>query len=222
MPKQSIAVLMACLAFGTPAISAGSVSFGPDLAAQGWDQLDFRGRTPASFKSSSASGLSIDANQGVSVLWRNLPRDFANVTNASWNWRVSEGVPATDLSRKGTDDRNIALYFLFGDDDSALDNPPRSLRAAVGKGRALVYVWGGDKAAGSIVKSPYMRGRGQLVIRRPASTANNWVRETADLRADFRRAFGREPGPLIGVAISSDSDDTGARVRAGVSDLTLQ
>jgi len=48
-----------------------------------------------------------------------------------------------------------------------------------------------------------------------------WFKETADIRGDFRKAFGRLPGTLVAVAISSDSDDTGAQILAAVADLDV-
>ena len=154
------------------------------------------------------------------MLWRALPRDFADGSTARWRWKVDRGVPATDLARKGADDRDIAVYFLFADDPATLDNPPTSLTGAMRKGRALVYVWGGNAAPGTAVESPHMRGRGQLVVKRPAG-AGGWENVSVDLRADFRRVFGREPGPLVGLGVSTDSDDTGTATRAALADLVI-
>jgi hypothetical protein len=49
-----------------------------------------------------------------------------------------------------------------------------------------------------------------------------WLTERADLAADFRRAFGRDPGPLVGIAVSADSDDTGASIDAAIDGLRLE
>jgi len=203
------------------ATQAATVGFGPDLAARGWDQLDFRGRAPAQF-AATPDALSIRAESGVSVLWRSLPRELADASGASWRWRVGDGVPPTDLARRGADDRNIALYFLFADDAGVLDDMPQSLNAALRKGRALVYVWGGAQA-GEVVSSPHMRGRGQMIVAEPAGGGGEgWKSQAVDLRADFRRAFGREPGPLVGVAVSADSDDTGSSIDATLADLEIR
>ncbi len=211
---------LALLAAGAGVAAAAPIGFGPDLAAQGWERVDFRGRSPAQF-AASPDALQIRADSGVSLLWRALPRALADASRANWRWRVETGVPATDLARKGADDRNIALYFLFADDPRDLDDPPGSLTEAVRKGRALVYVWGGERA-GDVVSSPHMRGRGQLLVAEPAGGAGFWKSQSVDLRADFRRVFAREPGPLIGVAVSGDSDDTGSRIDATLADLDIR
>ncbi|WP_093163758.1 DUF3047 domain-containing protein [Aliiruegeria lutimaris] len=56
--------------------------------------------------------------------------------------------------------------------------------------------------------------------RRPADTGD--VQETVELKSDFKRAFGEEKTVLVGLAISSDRDDTGASVRAQLDGLRLE
>ena len=74
----------------------------------------------------------------------------------------------------------------------------------------------------SVLPSPHMGASGKLVVRQTAARADGkWQPEKADLAADFRRAFGREPGPLVGIAISSDSDDTGGVNVASIEALAV-
>ena len=132
-------------------------------------------------------------------------------------------MPPTDLGVRRAADRSIALYFLFADDASALERPPRSLRAAVGEGRALMYVWGGKEAAGSVLASPTLGERGKILVQRPAdSPTGAWRTESVDLRADFRRVYGRDPGPLLGIGVSSDSESTGTVTDAELADLVVR
>jgi hypothetical protein len=41
------------------------------------------------------------------------------------------------------------------------------------------------------------------------------------VRADFIRAFGEEPGPLVAVALMTDTDNTGSTLRAWYGALRL-
>jgi len=219
---RTIALAAALGTAGLPAGATGPVAFGPDLRAEGWDVLTFRGRSPVDYRAEGTAGLAIRADGAVSVIYRPLLPAFADAGSAAWRWRVDAGPPPTDLARRGGEDRAIALYFLFADDAAAARRPPSSLRAALRRGRALVYVWGGEGPARSAVASPHMAGRGTLVQQRPADSATGaWIAERVDLRADFRRSFGRDPGPLVAVAVSSDSDDTGTATRARIADLVL-
>jgi hypothetical protein len=213
-----LAATLAVLLAAAPVL-AGQVSFAPD---QGWQSQTFPGYTPSRFDAHGSASLEISSDKGNSLIWRPLPQGLADAANAAWRWRVDRGVPPTDLGVRRAADRSIALYFLFADDPSALDPPPASLRAAMGRGRALIYVWGGEEAAGSVVASPTLGARGVMLVQRPAdSPTGTWHGESVDLRADFRRAYGRDPGPLLGIGVSSDSESTGTGTRAELADLEI-
>jgi Protein of unknown function (DUF3047) len=218
----AIAVLAA-----SPPVAAQVIRFGPDIAAAGWKPLTFRSLTPMGFAAQGPTSLGIKGSKAVSVIWRGLDEGEWSSRSARWRWRVDSGPPATDLGRKGGDDRAIALYFVFARDDAAARaaKGSRSLTSAMwwSSGAALVYVWGGTGAKNAVVASPHMGDSGKLVLRQPGATASGqWLAERADLAADFRRAFGREPGPLVGLAVSADSDDTGAEIIAALDGLTLE
>ena len=166
--------------------------------------------------------LRILSDDSVSVLWRPAPRDVRDARRARWYWTVEQGVAPTDLSLKGGDDRNIALYFLFAPREHASDledaSPDRVFQhEAV---RILVYVRGGNHEPGTIVNSPYLEPRGVLLPLR--GTGNGTFTESVDLDADFRRAFGTPPGVLLGLGISADSDDTDGVIEAELGDLVIE
>jgi hypothetical protein len=209
------------------AAAAGPVTFGPTLESSGWRTLTFRALPPVNFRAASLSQLDIAGDKGASLIWRALPEVQWPARAANWRWRVQQGPPATDLATRGADDRAIALYFVFARDDAAARwaKGATSLTSAMwwSSGAALVYVYGGSGARGRIVASPHMGQNGKLVIRQPGGGyAGSWISETADLAADFRRAFGREPGPLVGVAVSADGDDTGSAISAAIDALRVE
>lgn len=163
--------------------------------------------------------LTVESNSSVSLLWRAVPKTSWQAANASWNWSVDVGVPPTDLSQKGGDDRNLSFYVIFA--------PPNVAEATEGMGirkllenpdiRVLMYVWGGAHDRGDIVPSPYLGGRGRTIVLRPAGLGQH--SEDVDLRADLDRVYGRSDLALIGVAVSADSDDTETRIMARMGSL---
>lgn len=166
------------------------------------------------------ASLDVISNGTVSLLWRAVPEAARDARKADWQWAVAEGVGATDLRRKGGDDRNLALYFVFTDAQTAetVDvSSARKLLKAPGT-RALVYVWGGEHATGDILPSPYHPGLVTVVKRGPG---NGRFSESVDLRSDYRRAFGTDAPVLVGLGISADSDDTDGKITASVSGLRL-
>lgn len=164
--------------------------------------------------------LDVVSDGTVSLLWRLVERSQRSAEAARWAWRVEEGVSATDLTVKGGDDRNLSVYFVFVDPDRADALAGRSARRILREesARALIYVWGGAHEVGSILPSPYS-ARLRTKVLRAADVGE--FKENVNLLQDFRKAFGAEPGALIGIAVSADSDDTNSRIVAAIADLHL-
>ena len=165
--------------------------------------------------------LDVVSDGTVSLLYRRVPETLWGATAASWTWAVQQGVVATDLSRKGNDDRNLAIYFVFVDRDSATKLSRRSARRLLKNRntRALVYVWGGDQPPGTIEASPYGPTILKTIYKRAPGTGS--FGEQVDLAADFTRAFGQQRGVLVGIGITADSDDTDGKIVASISGLTV-
>jgi DUF3047 family protein len=212
-------VVAAVLAYGRPA-AAEMLEFGPDLGEAGWSIVGFAGVPPASFRAADRKTLRVSTDASAGMLWRRVDEPLRKASAALWRWRVSEGVVPTDLSKRGADDRALAVYFVFG----AAADFTRGPLALLGSPSVtvLVYVFGGDKPRGAIVPSPHMGKRGKFIVLRPADAQKGaWFDENVDLAQDYARAFGVQSPLLLAVAISSDSDDTRGRNRAELRDLVV-
>lgn len=203
-------------ALGVQVANAGPVGFGD------WRQHWFARFADVDFTYSGKS-LSVQANGAVSITYKLLDQQHWDARTAQWRWAVDKTVPATDLRQKGGDDRNLALYFAFlPEAEAERVNGGRNLRRLLKNpmGRVLVYVWGGDHGRGAVLPSPYLGTRGKTVVLRPSGTGG--YSENVDLAADYRRAFGSDPGALVALAVSSDSDDTDTIARGQITDLVLK
>lgn len=189
-----------------------------DIAFTGWTHQKFSLFGGNSWHQ-SATELSVESQDSVSLVWRAVPESAWQTVIASWRWRVDEGVPPTDLSQKGGDDRNLALYFIFAPPEVAAAG--ESIRGLLTHPdvRVLMYVWGGQHARGDVVQSPYLEDRGRTIVLRPASVGQQ--DEKVDVRADLQQIYGRGNLALIGLAVSADSDDTHSAIRASIADLKL-
>ncbi|MGJ8610808.1 MAG: DUF3047 domain-containing protein [Octadecabacter sp.] len=195
---------------------AGPISFGGNWNEQ---RLQLFNSNDYSF---SGGSMGIASDGGVSLAWARTGRGDWGATAASWNWSVDQSVPATNLGRKGGDDRNISIYFVFLPEADANQMEGANIRQLNNNPnvRILQYVWGGNHSRGTIQQSPYAPGQGANVILRPAGTGSN--SESVNLANDFAAAFGGAPGALVGVAVSADSDDTNSSVRASISNLAVR
>jgi len=166
--------------------------------------------------------VGVTSDGTVSMLWTQMPPSDGATRSASWSWSVTQSVVPTALNQRGGDDRNLSLYFVFMPPEIAEANRSAGIRKllSIEETRVLMYVWGGNHPRGSVVGSPYLGERGRTIALRPAGTGSHT--ERVDLAADFARAFGGEVTELVGMALSSDSDDTDGVVRAQLSDLVLR
>jgi hypothetical protein len=170
----------------------------------------------------SGNTMSIASDGAVSLAYTRVKQPLWGAKSARWNWSVSKTVPATDLAKKGGDDRNASLYFVFlPEAEAAALGAKADVRKLLTSksARVLVYVWGDNRGRGTVLSSPYLGNRGKTILLRPAGTGQ--FSENVNLGADYKRAFGGAAGALVGLAVSADSDDTKSVIRASISGLSL-
>jgi hypothetical protein len=217
MFMKKIVTVVACLLATEPNFaSAQQVVFG-----KSWKEQRFSMLTSNDFALNGDS-LGVTSDGTVSLLWTSLPETMWDKRQATWEWAVERSVPATDLSRKGGDDRNLSVYFIFLPEDAAKGAQSKGVRALLNNpdARVLMYIWGGAHARGEMLPSPYLGSRGRSIIQRGVGIGT--ASERVDLARDHRRAFGEEPQSLVGLAVSSDSDDTGTEVVARISRMRIE
>lgn len=197
------------------AASAGPVSF-----SSGWQEQRLSLFSSNDYSFGQSLGMVSDGS--VSIAWTRVDRPNWDADAASWSWTVEQSVPPTDLSRKGGDDRNLSLYFVFVPESMAASLEGANIRSLLGNEsvRIIQYAYGGNHSRGQVIPSPYgPSGQGVTIALRQAGTGS--FNENVDLGADYARAFGGEKGALIGLAVSGDSDDTDSVIRAAIGNLSL-
>lgn len=213
----SAAAALGAVLAGTRSVAANTVPF--DGA---WEHLTFRRLTPNRFELGQ-SRLSVIADGSSSILYRILPEEMRQATTASWSWHVESSVPPSDLSQIGNDDRNLGMFFVNMSAAAAERvGPNTSIRRLLTNRSAqvLMYTWGGSRPVGSMVPSPHAPDRLRNLITRPAQAGR--FSETVNLEQDFPRVFGVPFERLVAVAVSSNSENTPARVVAHISDLVVR
>lgn len=202
-------------------LAAAPAAAGEPVRFDGWEEQKFSLFSSNDF-APAGEALDVASDGTVSLLWTALPAKDEAASAASWRWEVARSVPATDLTLKGGDDRNLALYFLWLPQSQAEEARKASILSLLDAedARVLMYVWGGEGEKGEILPTPYLGARGRTVILRGAGTGA--AEEEVDLAADHARAFGEAPGALVGLAVSADSDDTDTVIAAQVSGLVLE
>ena len=181
------------------------------------------GRTVARIRAEAAAGSLAHA----------LEPAIAREARLRWQWKVDRVVSGADLSKREGDDFAARVYVTFEIPDDALTVWERARLALVRlvyghrvPAAAICYVWDNKHPVGTSAWNAYTGQVRMVVVESGPERVNTWREAQRDVIADFRAAFGsRYPGALprvSGVAVSSDTDQTGDSVTAWFGDLVLE
>lgn len=146
----------------------------------------------------------------------------------SWRWKIEHVLEKGDLRVKQGDDYSARVYvaFEFEPQQASLWERMAHAVASASAGRklpgtVLTYIWANRAPQGTIADNPYSDQVKMIVLQSGNAKANQWIDETRHLAEDYRRAFGREPPSALGIAIMTDTDNTGESATAYYGDITL-
>ncbi|MSQ67433.1 MAG: DUF3047 domain-containing protein [Gammaproteobacteria bacterium] len=169
-----------------------------------------------------------EAVAAMSGLVHTLRVPAAQLGTLQWRWRIRAPVASADLREKSGDDYAARVYVLFDYPRARLSWTTRAklalAEALYGQPlptAALNYVWDNLQPVGTVRPNAYTDRARLIVLESGAARAGEWVTETRDLAADFRAAFGEAPPDLSGIAIATDTDNTGEHATAWFGDLVL-
>ena len=166
------------------------------------------------------------AERSMALLGRPLDVDLEATPHLCWLWRVDAPLAAADMTTKAGDDYAARVYVSFKVAPEALGFGTRAklalARSIYGDqvpDAALNYVWDNRQPVGTFMPNAYTDRTRMIVLRSGAGDAGAWVMERRDVAADFKRAFGDVPAQLTGLALASDTDNTGERAHAGFAEF---
>lgn len=209
--------------------AAARAGIEPGLSQSGWSELTFKDKEPNSF-TAAEGGVRVESNKTVSLIYQPVQANINATPVLTWRWRVDAAPPPTDLTKKGGDDRAIALYVAFVYEPERAGFIEKAKRAAASitsdrplPGRVLIYTWGGNGSANGWFDNPYLSSFSKMkVLRGPEAPLQTWIDERVDLVADHQEAFGYPPSQPTELSVSCDSDDTKVRVVSYIADINFQ
>jgi hypothetical protein len=198
-----------------------------------WEPLTFpKIPTPTRYRAIQRNGrIVIEARSqgGASGLMHPLDIDPATYPWLTWQWQVEHALEGADVATKAGDDCAARIYVAFKFDGRNMNWWERfqykTKRVLAGReipGSAISYAWSNKGEAGSIIDSPYTRYTKLIVIESGNKLKGRWITERRNMVDDYRAAFGISPPAIMGIAIMSDTDNTGASVTAYYGDIRLE
>jgi len=86
---------------------------------------------------------------------------------------------------------------------------------------AINYIWESKASKGTVVPNPYTEQAKMIVVESGTERLNQWVNEERNVYEDYKKAFGEEPPLISGVAIMTDTDNTGESATAYYGDIVF-
>lgn len=200
---------------------------------RGWEPVKITDyKKPTEYRLVDVDGstvLEAVAVAAASGLAQRIPIDLNQWPVVEWRWRINRLIENADNSHARTEDSPVRLVFEFAGDKRKLSFGDRAQMwlAETISGREapyaqLMYIWSNRVPVDTVIPNP-RTGRMQMVVASSgAGGVGAWQSLSRNLREDYKRAFGEDPGRLIAYGVLSDTDNTGESVQAWYGDIKFK
>lgn len=154
------------------------------------------------------------------------PKEFPIV---QWRWKVGNILRKGDVYRKEGDDYPARLYIAFeynagklGFFERAKYEMARLFYGQYPPLNAINYLWESHAAKGTMVPNSYTHRVMMIVVESGPEKVDQWVNEERNIYEDYKQAFGEDPPMISGVAIMTDTDNTGEKAVAYYGDILFK
>lgn len=150
-------------------------------------------------------------------------------TEVEFSWWLPQTISNADLRQAESADSPARVVFAFGGDTSKLSLRTRlqfqlaeSLMGEEPPYATLMYVWDNREELETVLPGGRSDRVRKIVVERGQANLRRWLTYRRPLMADFQRAFGEPPGRLIGIALLTDTDNTGSKAEACYGDVIVR
>jgi len=224
----SLAAFPVALDAQSPSVlEVGKFSAAPEGAAlpDGWKPLTFkkieRHTVYAVVKDGESTAVKAVSEASASGLTRELKINLKEYPIVQWQWKVANVLKKGDVTRKEGDDYPARIYITFEYDSSKVGFFDKAkyelIKLLYGQYpplAAINYIWESKAPKGTVVPNPYTERVKMIVVESGVERVNQWVSEERNVYEDYKKAFGDEPPLISGVAIMTDTDNTGESATA--------
>ena len=162
--------------------------------------------------------LRANADRSASLYLALLKPPNRTPMTLSWEWKTDSLVAGADNRVKEREDAPLRVLVAFDGDVTKLPDAERKrfsrAKSLAGKEppfALMMYIWSDQVPVGSVIPSAHTSQVKMLAVASGTSGLGSWNAVKRNLADDYRRAFGAEPGPVLGVAVMTDTDNTGTK-----------
>jgi hypothetical protein len=168
-------------------------------------------------KNDGSSYLKAESNKSVLALAYKEEFNVYTYPKVRWRWKVSNIYQNTNPETKDGDDYAIRVYVAFKYDPKTPSSIGQKLKYGLintmygeyPPQTTLNYVWTNSENQKTILTSPYSDTVKLIALEKGGTKVGTWQDEEIDIIQDYKKAFGKDPPQLAGIAVMNDSDNTG-------------
>ena len=200
---------------------------------EAWEPLLFRKiEAHTRYTVVDSDGISVvkaESRASASGLIRKIQIDPVEYPWLTWRWKVANVLKNGDVTKKEGDDFPARIYITFAYDPAHLSFLDRTkykaaklLYGEYPPTGAINYLWGSNAPVGLITPNPFTERAMMIVVESGTGKLNQWVTEKRNVLEDYRRAFQSDPPMISGVAVMTDTDNTGESAVAWFGDIFFE
>jgi Protein of unknown function (DUF3047) len=201
-------------------------------SAEGWHDVPLPGKRATSYRwevHSEGRVLVARADRSASMYRKRLAKPADALSDVEFSWWVQSLPEGGDVSNADATDAAARVLFAFGGDHARLSarnqmmfELARTLTGEAPPYATLAYVWDAAAPVGHVVTHPRSDRMRKIVVESGRDGLRQWRRYRRTLAADYQLAFGEAPGPLLAVAVMTDSDNTRSQLTTRYGDIAFR
>ena len=217
----------------TLAVGAFSTTSAGGSFPKGWEPLTFE-KIPQHtqytlVKNGKDTVVKAVSNQSSSGMTRKIIIDPRKYPIVEWRWKIDNILRKGDVNKKEGDDYPARIYITFEYDSSKVGLFDKAkfelIKFAYGEYPpigALNYIWESKAPVGTLVPNPYTDYVRMIVVESGTQQVGQWVTEERNVLEDYKNAFGEDPPNIAGIAIMTDTDNTGESAVSFFGDIIFK
>jgi hypothetical protein len=196
-----------------------------------WQHFKLPGKRPSQFDyvlEGGRAAIAANAQSSASMLRQVMRVEPSLLGSVKFSWKLPDLIQYADMSLREFDDSPVRVVLAFEGDRTKFSakNAMLSELAHLLSGEplpyaTLMYVWCNICQPESIILNPHTDRIRKLPLESGPEKLNRWMDYERDIRADFFKAFGEEPGVLTSISIMTDTDNTKSIARAFYGPVAL-
>jgi len=203
-----------------------------DVIPAGWQELSFPSVEQQSVytivQHSNKNVVKAVSDGGASGILKKVDIDPKQFPILRWHWNIGNVLKNADINSKSGDDYPARIYITFDYDISKLSSNAQFkarmyalLHGELPPLATINYIWDNKTPINTIQSSAYTDRVKMIVIQSGSAKLQQWLSEERNIYEDFKAAFGEEPPHINGIAIMTDTDNTGGKATAYFGDISF-